>query len=217
MADGSRFRGVIFDFDGTIADTLPVCISAFQATFALHGGPTLDSVGVRALFGPSEEGVLVNTLGEAGHDALETYLDEYRKLHDQVSGVFPGMGELLADIRRRSVPMAIVSGKGERSLEISLDLLGISDYFSPVCAGSARGPVKAEAMTLVSEGWDIEPAAIASVGDHVADIREGYKAGTYPIGAAWAHPETQDLLAPEHPHHTFDSVPALAAWLLPQL
>ena len=141
LDEATRFAGAIFDFDGTIADPLPVCIEAFQHTFARYGGPQLDADGVRALFGPTEEGVLAAVLGEDADAALETYLEEYARLHSSCPAPFPGIGGLLAELLRLQVPMAIVTGKGPRSVRISLDYLGLGDYFDPVEAGSPRGSV----------------------------------------------------------------------------
>ena len=53
-------RGLIFDLDGTLANTLPVAIAAFQHTFRTHVGRDYSPAEIRAMFGPSEEGILRN-------------------------------------------------------------------------------------------------------------------------------------------------------------
>lgn len=214
---GPRFRGAIFDFDGTIADTLPVCVAAFQRTFARHDGPMLDAAGVRSLFGPSEEGVLATTLGGDADAALETYLEEYTRLHTASPGPFPGIRDLLDVLRVRGIPLGIVTGKGPRSVQISLDFIGLGDYFEPVEAGSPEGSIKGEAMTRVAAAWDITPGRIVSVGDHVNDIREARKAGTVPVSVVWGHPESAVVLRAEEPEALFENVDEFASWLLPQV
>ena len=208
------YRGVIFDFDGTIADTLPICIEAFQATFARYGGPNLDVAGVRALFGPSEEGVLRTALGEQGEEALATYLDEYRRIHHRAPDPFPGIKVLLDTLRGRGVPLAIVTGKGPHSVALSLDYIGLGGYFDPVEAGSPNGSIKAIAMGSAAGRWGIAPGDIVSVGDHITDIQQGRKAGTHPVAVVWAHPEAEAMLAAEYPEELFTSVAEFSTWLL---
>jgi len=212
-----RFAGAIFDFDGTIADTLPICIEAFQETFAQYGGPRLDAAGVRALFGPSEEGVLAGTLGAEADAALESYLDQYRLLHETCSTPFPGIRRLLDALRHRGVPLAIVTGKGPRSVRISLDYIGLAGYFDPIEAGSPDGSVKGQAMTRVAQAWDVAPERIVSVGDHVNDVREARRAGTIPVSVVWAHPDSAEVLQAEEPEALFVSVDDFASWLVAQV
>jgi phosphoglycolate phosphatase-like HAD superfamily hydrolase len=214
---GARFAGAIFDFDGTVADTLPICIEAFQHTFERYGGPQLDAAGVRSLFGPTEEGVLATALGADADAALETYLDEYTRLHYTCPAPFPGIRGMLDTLRNRGVPLAIVTGKGPRSVRISLDYVGLGGYFDPVEAGSPRGTIKGEAMTRVAAAWGMAPGRIVSIGDHRNDINEARKAGTVPVSVVWAHPESADLLRAEGPEALFETVEELAAWLLLQV
>ncbi len=208
---------MIFDFDGTLADTLPICIKAFQHTFKLYGGPELDAAGVRSLFGPSEEGVIAIALGEDADVALETYLAEYTRLHYTCPQPFLGIRGVLDDLRERRVPLAIVTGKGPRSVRISLDYIGLGDDFDLVEAGSPRGSVKGEAMTRVAEAWGLPPGRLVSVGDHRNDVREARRAGTFPVSVVWAHPESAEALRSEAPEALFETVDEFAAWLLPQV
>lgn len=217
VAYRNRFAGAIFDFDGTIADTLPLCIEAFQLTFAKYDGPRLDAAGVRSLFGPSEEGVLATALGDQAEAALETYLAEYARLHASSAAPFPGIRSLLDELRSRGVPLAIVTGKGPRSVRISLDYIDLGGYFDPIEAGSPEGSVKGEAMMRVAEIWGLAPDRIISVGDHINDVREARKAGTVPVSVVWAHPESAPDLLAEQPEALFETVATLTDWLLPQV
>ena len=51
-------RAVVFDFDGTIADTLPLCIAAFRQAVEPHAGRRVSDEEIIATFGPSEEGTI---------------------------------------------------------------------------------------------------------------------------------------------------------------
>jgi phosphoglycolate phosphatase-like HAD superfamily hydrolase len=51
-------QGVIFDLDGTLGDTLPVCFAAFRETFRHYLGREYSDREIRAMFGPTEEGII---------------------------------------------------------------------------------------------------------------------------------------------------------------
>ena len=53
---------VLFDLDGTLVDTLPICYRAFRGALEGAGAPTMTDGDIHALFGPSEEGMLQRVL-----------------------------------------------------------------------------------------------------------------------------------------------------------
>ena len=73
--------GMIFDLDGTLAETLPVCFGAFREVFASYLGRSYDDAEIYALFGPSEEGILQQLLAERWESGLRDYLVAYDRLH----------------------------------------------------------------------------------------------------------------------------------------
>ena len=131
-------RGLIFDLDGTIADTLPLCLTAFQRAVGRHAGREPDEAAVRALFGVSEEGMFARMLGaQHAAAATATYLEEYRRLHLEGPRPFEGLDELLTEATRAGVRLGIVSGKGAESLAIALPSRGASHRRpSPSCTAA---------------------------------------------------------------------------------
>ena len=69
-----RLRGIIFDLDGTLGDTIPVCIQAFQRTFHHYLGHLFTAQDIIAMFGPSEEGMLQRQLPQTWPQALDMSL-----------------------------------------------------------------------------------------------------------------------------------------------
>jgi phosphoglycolate phosphatase-like HAD superfamily hydrolase len=135
-------RGVIFDLDGTLADTLPLCIAAFRASIEPVAGRRISDEEIIATFGPSEEGTIPALAPQSFDDCLEEYLRHYESLHDAYSVPFDGIASLLDELRSAHVSLAVVTGKGSRSTAISLKVLGLEKYFTLIRAGSPRGPEK---------------------------------------------------------------------------
>ena len=73
---------------------------------------------------------------------LETYYRELEILHHQKDVVMPGIRELLHDLQSRNIFMAVVTGKGKRSAELTLREMGLLKYFSIIESGSDDAPDK---------------------------------------------------------------------------
>ena len=207
---------MIFDLDGTLADTLDVCVEAFQYAIKAHTGDQLSPAEVVALWGPTEEGVLRAAVGPEWEDSVETFLSEYERLHVSVPEPFPGIRPVLDHLRTVGVPAAVVTGKGPRSAQISLEVLGIDDAFDAVEAGSIDGAVKAQKIRHIVERWAVPPAAVVYVGDHPHDAIEAHKAGTMAVAAAWSDHTEVEALRQSGPDEYFDSSLDFAAWLTSQ-
>jgi pyrophosphatase PpaX len=206
-------QGVIFDLDGTLGDTLPVCFAAFRETFRHYLGREYGDREIRAMFGPTEEGILQDLLADRWEEGLHHYLDAYRAAHVQCPAPFPGINDVLRRLKQRGIPMAIVTGKGPHSAGISLEALGLADLFEVVEAGSARGGVKPQAMRKVVTAWGLDPTDVACLGDAPSDIRSAHEIGAIALGAAWASTADHNLLATHNPHVLFRQVSEFAAWV----
>ncbi len=208
-----QLKGLIFDLDGTLGDTLPVCFAAFRETLRSYLGRDYSDREIRAMFGPAEEGIFQNLLGERWEEGLLHYLDAYREAHTQCPEPFPGMREALGLLHANKIRLAIVTGKGPRSAELSLEALGLADVFDIVQAGSAQGGVKPLCMSKVVAAWGLDPGDVACLGDAPSDIRSAREIGAIPLGAAWASTADYDLLRSLEPHHVFRSVDEFTRWV----
>jgi phosphoglycolate phosphatase/pyrophosphatase PpaX len=209
-------QGVIFDLDGTLADTLDLCVEAFQYAIKAHTGDQLSPAEVVALWGPTEEGVLRKAVGPEWEESVETFLAEYERLHVSVPEPFPGIRNVLTHLRTVGVPAGVVTGKGSRSAWISLEVLGIEDAFDAVEAGSIDGAVKAQKIAHILGQWGLPPASVAYVGDHPHDAIEAHKAGTMAVAAAWSKQTDVEALRRSGPDEYFESSRDFAAWLISQ-
>jgi pyrophosphatase PpaX len=212
-----RLAGAIFDLDGTLADTLPACYVAFRAACEGLGGPAYTNEQIRALFGPSEEGMLQRAMPERWEDGLAILLEEYGRQLKACAGVFPSVTSALRLLRERGTPLALVTGKGPFTTKMSLTHFGLDDVFDAVEVGSPQGVVKAAAIARVVARWGVSAAEVIYVGDAVADVESARQAGVLPIAAAWAPSAIAAELAAAKPHALFATGDDFHAWLLTTL
>lgn len=210
-------RGVIFDLDGTVGDTLPVCYAGFREVFANFLGAQYSDGEIRAMFGPTEEGIIQRMMPGRWEEGFAAYLAAYERAHSVCPGPFPGIPELLDTLQQRRIPLAIVTGKGPRSAGISLRVMGLTHYFDIVEAGSAERNVKPGNMRKVVEAWGLDPQNVLSVGDAPSDIRSAREVGLIPVAAAWAPTTDIGTLRNLAPAAMFDSIAAFRDWIVPRL
>lgn len=205
--------GVIFDLDGTLGDTLPVCFEAFRVVFSEFLDVRYEDDEIRAMFGPTEEGILAARI--PGHDGLpmDRFLEVYGGAHELAANPFPGMLDLLDRLADAAVRLAVVTGKGRRSADLSLRHWGIHDRFDPIEAGSDTGNVKARNMRRVLDVWGLAPSAVVSVGDVASDVEAARAVGIVPVAAAWASTANPTELAAARPDAVFTRVAELTGWL----
>jgi len=211
--DAFPLRAVIFDFDGTLAHTLPICIEAFRRAAEPLTGRALSDAEIEATFGPSEEGS-VRVLAPGAHEAcLEAYVDHYERLHDSVVEPFPGLVPLLRELETRGVRLALVTGKGARSCEISLRRVGLAGVFEHVETGCEHGPCKPEGLRRILGHWGIPASRVAYVGDSPKDVDDAHECGMVAVAAAWAESARPDRLEDRRPDALFRTVEEFAVWL----
>jgi pyrophosphatase PpaX len=206
-------RGLIFDLDGTLCDTIPVCIAAFRAAFAPRLGRELSDAEISALFGPNEEGIIQRVVPDDWQACLADYLKAYERAHDACPAPFDGITALLSTLRAGGIRLAIVTGKGAGSCEISLRRLGLAPYFDSVMTGSAAGVVKADRMRAVLATWRIPAEGAAYVGDSPFDMRDAREVGVRGLAAGWAGSVDSAALRDAAPDAFFSTVVECAAWM----
>ena len=206
-------QSVIFDLDGTLGDTLPVCYQAFRTVLRRRLGRDFEDRQIHAMFGPSEEGVFERLCPDDPEGATREYLGVYREAHQSCPRPFEGIPEALESLRSRRVALAVVTGKGGRSADVSLDVLGLREFFPIVEAGSRVGGIKVRSMHNVLERWGLPPDAVVGIGDAPSDIRAARAVRIGSVAAAWAPGADLLGLADCDPDYVFEEISAFSCWL----
>jgi phosphoglycolate phosphatase-like HAD superfamily hydrolase len=204
-------RAMIFDMDGTLANTLPVCIEAFQMTFEKYLGTVWTDEQVEATFGINEEGIFKTNVPEHHVEAVKDFIGFYKDLHYKTNGLFPGMEDALSMLKARGLKLGIVTGKGKGSAEISVNEFGLGQYFEDIETGSPDVPDKHVGIQRLLNKWGIAAEEAAYVGDTVYDMETSASLGLVAIGAAWA--DTATVQQGNHADCIFTSVPEFIEWV----
>ena len=205
-------KGVLFDWDGTLCDTLPVCINAFRAAMEPVLGRSLTDEQITEHFGVNELGIIMLFLPnnpEKWQPTLEAYNKHYRELHYLAPKAYEGLPELLQQLKNSGIKVGLVTGKAEGSCAISLEKTGLKNFFAFVRTGSEKGVNKKESIDIFLEKFKLDPKDVYYVGDSPSDMSEANRAGVHSVAVLWSSIVDRAGVAKEKPEFSFDTVSEL--------
>ena len=103
---------VAFDLDGTIADTIPMCIEAFKQAVSPYASKILSKDDIVKTFGLNEEGMIKEVVSEDWEKALVDFYVIYKEMHTTCLQPFMGIRELITELKENSIIVSLITGKG---------------------------------------------------------------------------------------------------------
>ena len=185
------YSTVLFDLDGTLIDTSEGVIgSAFYALASL-GYPRGEFRDYLPFLGPPLSygfGVVCGVKESDIPRAIELFRGRYIGEEWYLrSAVYPGIPDLLADLRRAGYRVAVTTSKVQEAAEKVLKRLGLSDFFDLI-VGSSDDPGRAtkEGVLRTALGFlGVSPSDALLVGDRIFDAEGARAAGVDCIAALW--------------------------------
>lgn len=181
-------KAIIFDFDGTLANTLPICYKAFQQVFKVYDKKELSSEEIKAMFGPSELGIIRKNLQHTNKEqAIDLYYDTYLKHHKQLVGNNAEIDGLLKYLKETGYKIGVFTGKARRSLDISLKALHMDGLFDVIITGDDVVAPKPDPEGLIKalSILEVDKKEAIFIGDSDADIYAGMRANVFTVGVQW--------------------------------
>ena len=186
-------RAVLFDLDGTLADTAPDLAAAVNWLRTERGlAPTpyavlrpTASAGARGMIGAA----FGLAPGDDGYEALRlAWFDRYQANMAEHSTLFDGIVELLDGIRAAGMEWGIVTNKPMRFTDPLLPQIGLA-HAGCVVSGDTTPHGKPHPAPLLegARRLGIDPADCWYVGDDLRDIEAGHAAGMMTVACAWGY------------------------------
>ncbi len=194
---------VAFDFDGTIADTVPMCIEAFRKAMLPYVGYSLSNQEILATFGLNEIGMVKAIVKDNWKLALQDFYFYYEKMHDTCRTPFPWICNLIEELKGKNIIVPLITGKGQRSCEFSLKKMGLENCFSEVMVGDKARNNKAESISKLLEKYAVKRDEFYYVGDAPTDVMACREVGVTCLSAAWADSVDLEKLQEMNPEFIF--------------
>lgn len=180
---------VLFDFDGTVMDTNNVILMSWQHTFQTLENRREDERRLFKTFGEPLETTMKKFFP---HVPVEESIEIYRSFHrdnfGELINLFPGMKELLAEVKIRGYKTGLVTSRLEQTTLQGLEKYCIKDYFDVLVTADDTKKHKPdpEPINIALERLDSSPKNSIMVGDTMYDILCAKNAGVDVALVAWS-------------------------------
>ena len=181
-------KNILFDFDGTLADTSQLVMDSWQHTFVTVTGKRADERTIYRTYGER----LINSMARLlpGHDPeklVGIYRDYQLSLGDKVWKLIDGMGTLVDVLQDHGMKLGIVTSRTGASTMHALEYFGMEDTFHTVvtCDDTHIHKPEPEPALIGLDRLSADPKETLFIGDTLYDIGCAHNAGIRAVLVTW--------------------------------
>lgn len=218
---------LIFDFDGTLIDSVPDLADAVNAMLSTLGKDTYPIATIRNWVGNGSRMLVARALvgkievleDELNTDTLDdaeaVFFTAYKDISGSKTVAYPDVDEGLKQLKAAGYTLALVTNKPIGFVPKILQSFGWQELFSAVLGGDSLPQKKPDAAPLlhVCQMLGVTPAQAIMIGDSRNDILAGQNAGMATLGLSYGYNYGQDIRK-LNPTHAFDDFATLVQWIL---
>ena len=194
-------KACIFDMDGTTVNTINSIAYFANRALNMYGLESYDTDSYKLMIGNGARTLVERmTKGRnADSDTFEKVLKEYNTSYDNnfmyLTESYPGIVDLLKNLKSKGIKVAIVSNKPHSTAEkVSDELFGAE--LIDICSGAKEGvPLKPDPIAVINtmKELGVTPEECLYVGDTAVDMKTGKSAGIYTIGVLWGFRSREEM------------------------
>ena len=216
---------LIFDLDGTLADTSPDLLGATNAVLAARGRPRLDLDHLRHMVGFGAMALITQAMAASGAPVaegevpalIEIFLEHYRHHIADGTRLFPDVAETLAVLKQDGARLGVLTNKPQELTDLLLPALSLHHHFDAVFGAGRMSYTKPDARIfhdVVAELGGAGTGAIM-IGDSATDVATARAAGAPVILLSYGYtPEPAHTLGADAVTDDFAEIPSLIERLL---
>lgn len=206
----------IFDWDGTLCDSLAKIVYCTRAAAAEMNLPVPDEDAVKNIIGLSLRPAIQQIFPDVGEDELQALLAGYSKhfIADQERGMdfYPGVRDTLDTLLKDGHHLAVATGKSRRGLNRILNEMGLEDYFhSSRCADETQSKPHPQMLAELLDEFSVGPERAVMIGDTEYDMDMARQIKMPRIAVSYGAHHI-DRLRPFEPVLCLDQMDKLLEW-----
>ena len=223
MDNMASFKAMLFDLDGTLADTFPDLVLALEETFREAGriglNESLSTDRLRPFVSKGARSMVAAAASESDSDIIEALHDRFLALYlegiARKTRLYAGIAPLLEWLEGQGLAWGVVTNKLFAPSLRLLTALGLEQRAACIVGGDSAAHAKPhpDPMLLACERISIPPEAIVFVGDARTDIEAGRSVGALTVSAGWGYLDPADPpsgwgadIHVDSPHELLDQV-----------
>ncbi len=212
-----QFDLIVWDWDGTLADSTGMITRAIVDAAAQVGLPTLDPKAASNIIGLGLKESIHALFGDISAEKAQALAQQYTANYyagEAEIPLFDGAKETIIELNRRGFKLAVATGKGRRGLNLALQHCGLTPYFHETrtvdeCFSKPHPQMLDELMDELI----VRPERTLMIGDTSYDMQMAQNAGV-PAAAVTFGAQSRDKLISYNSIQMFNEFKDLSAWLL---
>ena len=195
-------KAVLFDLDGTLANSLIDLAAATNYAIAEFGFPPRQTEEFKYFAGDGMPKMIERALPEGQKSAetvskiLPVFLDYYGEHYCDNTAAYQGMPELIDQLKSMNIKVSVVTNKNQLMAEKVVNKL-YGDRFDSILGKQAGIPPKPDptAALMAMDKLGVKPAQCIFLGDSRMDVLTGANSGAYPVGVLWGFRKMDELVS----------------------
>lgn len=214
----SNYKLLIFDWDGTLCDSVGLIVDSMQVAAARCGLPQISDESIKGIIGMSLHPAIRTLYPEIGDDAAverfhQAYVDHYMSLDVEPCPLFPGVRESLSEFKAVGYLLAVATGKARRGLDRVLRGHGLDTFFDATrAADETAGKPDPLMLKQILEHCNVGASEALMIGDASFDLLMARNAGIDCIAVGYGA-QPLDFLRTFQPTATIAEFTQLRGWL----
>ena len=176
---------LIFDLDGTLADTAPDLLGATNAVLTARDRPELDLTSLRHMVGFGARALILQAMEASGAPVteedlpplVEIFLSHYRDHIADGSLLFPGVTETLTALKGQGARLGVLTNKPQELTDLLLPQLDLHGLFAAVYGAGRKGYTKPDPRIFHDVTSDVGGGPAVMIGDSITDLNTARAAG----------------------------------------
>jgi phosphoglycolate phosphatase len=197
-----KYRGIIFDLDGTLADTLTDIADSMNRVLQERGYPLHPVEDYKYLIGRGLENLVTTSLPREYRlpsiitACLASLIEDYRENCLVRTHLYPGIESLLSRLQEMGIKLAVFSNKADDLTQIIVKSLMPGIRFVKIVGARPDYPKKPDpsGARLISDFLEINPEQMIYLGDSDVDMLTARGAGMLAVGVLWGFRTKEELL-----------------------
>ena len=212
-----RYSLLVFDWDGTVVDTVHHIVSAMEAAIAAVGLPARTREQILGIIGLGMHEAAGTLFPDMDRDVhlrmVGLYSENYLTATAGRTTLFPGVRDTLEKLNKQGYMLAVATGKSRRGLERAFADTGIRKLFhASRCADETFSKPHPQMLLEIMQTLDVEPERTLMIGDSLHDLQMARNAGVDSVAVTYGAQPLHSLLQLK-PATKLDTLGELPAWL----